>query len=121
MFASKFICIGFATFFLTNFTALAIADTPLTGAQLEAYRLLAKMSVLERQSVLKRFMGNSAREVRNPRIWNAQELQSPPPANSSGTKTLPKGCEGFVPLLRQDWKDIDFTSCPQDVAKAIGA
>ena len=28
---------------------------------------------------------------------------------------------GWVPLLRQDWKDIGFLSCPQPVDKATGA
>lgn len=32
-----------------------------------------------------------------------------------------KGCRGFVPLLRKDWKDIDFATCPQAVDKATGA
>jgi hypothetical protein len=31
------------------------------------------------------------------------------------------GCRGFVPLLRKDWKDIDFATCPQSIDKASGA
>jgi hypothetical protein len=32
-----------------------------------------------------------------------------------------KDCTGFIPLLRQNWKDIDIANCPEAVAKATGA
>lgn len=44
-----------------------------------------------------------------------------PLLNKSNPNSIYKGCSGFVPLLRQDWKDIDFASCPQAIDKATGA
>jgi hypothetical protein len=40
---------------------------------------------------------------------------------NAATDNVYGGCQGFVPLLRQDWTDIDFATCPQTVDKATGA
>ena len=76
----------------------------------------------------------------------AKRVQKDPPGNAAATEpTIPmtptrplvaepvlskrdatvdnvyNGCSGFVPLLRQDWTDIGFATCPQAIDKATGA
>jgi len=120
-----------------------VAAPELSDIQKAAIELSSRMSDQEWQEVIRARKRRLIAQPQSKRAQPSSNLQSAVSApieagEKSGQKlfeipilnrnnpdspyfTGRTGCSGWIALLRQDWKDIGFASCPQSIAKANGA